>query len=368
MKLADLTKLRRRIDRVDTQILSLLNERLRLVGQIGKLKGRYSLPYYDPTREKKIFERLRRRNAGPLTDEALKRIFTELFSASRNLERPLRVAFLGPRWTFTEQASRQHFGSAPAYVPLPAISEIFSEVERGDADYGVVPIENSNEGIVTHTFDALLSSNLFIVAEESLRVRLALLSRSTRLKDIRDVFSHAHGLAQASTWLARHLPNVRPHEVGSTAAAAKLVRGKKRAGAIASELAADAYSLNVLAGGIESSTENRTRFLILGKNISPRSGTDKTSLAFVLKDRVGALNHILGHFARHRINLTRIESRPSSKYASRRARGKNAFGYVFFVDFLGHITDPNVRQALARVRSECEELRIFGSFPCNVPA
>ncbi|MBI4178023.1 prephenate dehydratase [bacterium] len=385
MKLSELTPLRKRIDRLDTHILSLLNDRLRLVRQIGQLKGRYDLPYYDPTREKKIFERLNRRNSGPLSADALRRIFGELFSASRNLERPLRVAFLGPRWTFTEQAARQHFGSAPAYAPVSAIADIFSEVERGDADYGVVPIENSTEGLVSHTFEALLRSPLYVVAEEFIRVRLALLSRAPRLKDIRDVYSHAHGLAQASSWLSRHLPGVRTHEVSSTSAAAKLVRRRKRAAAIASELAARAYELNVLAPSIESSSQNQTRFLILGKSLSPRSGTDKTSLAFVLKDKVGALNHILSHFARRRINLTRIESRPSRKFsrisrpaapsagvsdAGRNRHGRNggAFGYIFFVDFLGHMTDPGVRQALARVRTECEELRIFGSFPRSQPA
>lgn len=365
MNLPELSPLRKKIDRLDASILSLLNERLRLVEQIAALKGRFEMPNYDPTREKKIFERLRRQNSGPLTDEALRRIFSELVSASRNLVRTLRVAYLGPRWTFTEQAARHHFGSATTYVPMSTISAIFTEVEEGRVDYGVTPVENSNEGIVTHTFDAILTSNLYIVAEESLRVRLSLLSRSTRLGEIRDVYSHAHGLAQASLWLSKHLPHARKHEVTSTGAAAKLVRGRKRAAAIASELAADAYDLKVLAAGIESSRQNLTRFLIIGKNISPRSGGDKTSIAFYLKDRVGALNHVLSCFARHRINLTRIESRPA-----RMSRGpaRNPFDYVFFVDFLGHMDDPPVRKAIAEVRSQCEELRIFGSYPSNSPA
>lgn len=367
MSLSALAPLRQKIDRLDTQILSLLNERLRLVGQITRLKGRYAMPSYDPTREKKIFERLRKRNPGPLTDEALRRIFSELVSASRNLVRTLRVAYLGPRWTFTEQAARHHFGSATTYVPMSTISEIFSEVEDGRVDYGVTPVENSNEGAVTHTLDALLLSNLHIVAEESLRVRLSLLSKSSRLKDISDVYSHAHGLAQAAPWLARHLPYARKHEVVSTGAAAKLVRDRKRAAAIASDLAAGAYNLKILASGIESSRQNLTRFLVIGKNLSPKSGNDKTSLAFYLKDRVGALNRVLRCFARRRINLTRIESRPArpGHLSDRKAAGRSPFDYVFFVDFLGHVEEPSVRRAVAEVRSECEELRIFGSFPSN---
>jgi len=372
MSLSALAPLRQKIDRVDAHILSLLNERLHLVEQVTKLKGRYALPHYDPTREKKIFERLRKQNRGPLTDEALRRIFGELVSASRNLVRTIRVAYLGPRWTFTEQASRLHFGSATTYVPMSSISEIFSEVEDGRVDYGVTPVENSSEGIVTHTLDALLTSNLYIVAEESLRVRLALLSRSAHLKDIRDVYSHAHGLAQAGLWLSRHLPHARKHEVASTGAAAKLVRGKKRAAAIASELAAGAYDLKILSTGIESSRQNLTRFLVIGKNLSPKSGNDKTSIAFYLKDRVGALNHVLHCFARHHINLTRIESRPAratlgqvGQSANRKSSGRNPFDYIFFVDFLGHMDDAPIRKAIAEVRSECEELRIFGSFPCN---
>ena len=372
MSLSALAPLRRKIDRLDAAILSLLNQRLRLVGQIGGIKGRYDLPFYDPTREKKIFERLKKQNHGPLTDDALRRIFGELFSAARNLIRPLKIAYLGPRWTFTEQAASRHFGSAPEYVPMSTISEIFAEVESGRVDYGVTPVENSNEGVMTHTLDALLTSNLFIVAEESLRVRLAVLSRSARLREIRDVYSHAHGLAQAAAWLARHIPQAVTHEVASTGAAAKLVSGKKRAAAIASETAAGAYDLKVLASGIESSRQNLTRFLVLGKNISPKSGNDKTSLAFYLKDRVGVLNHVLQCFARHKINLTRIESRPAKGLrgltggsTDRKPAGRSPFDYVFFVDFLGHMDDRPVRRALALVRSQCEELRLFGSFPCN---
>lgn len=364
MTISALSPLRKKIDRLDVTILSLLNDRLRLVGQISKLKGRYALPHYDPTREKKIFERLRKRNSGPLTDEAIHRIFGELFSASRSLLRPLRVAYLGPRWTFTEQAARQRFGSSAEYVPMSGISAIFSEVDDGRADYGVTPVENSNEGIVTHTLDALLTSNLFIVAEESLRVRLALLSKSGRLSDIRDVYSHAHGLAQASVWLARHLPQARRHEVASTGAAASLARGRKRAAAIASESAGRAYDLKILESGIEFARQNLTRFLVLGKSLSPRSGNDKTSIAFYLKDRVGALNHVLRCFARRRINLTRIESRPARARTATSgiAGSRRPFDYVFFVDFMGHLEDSAIRKTLAEVRSQCEELRIFGSF------
>src|SRR3990167_4774876 len=364
MSLSALVPLRRKIDRVDMQILSLLNDRLRMVREIAKLKGRHALPFYDPTREKKIFERLRRKNHGPLTDEALRRIFSELVSASRNLARPLRIAYLGPRWTFTEQAARAHFGSSTVFVPMSTISAIFSEVEDGRVDYGVTPVENSNEGVVTHTLDALLTSNLYIVAEESLRVRLAVLSKSSRLGRIRDVYSHAHGLAQAKLWIARHLPHARPHEVASTGVAAKLASRRPRGAAIASELAAAAYNLKVLATGVESSRQNLTRFLVIGKSISPKSGKDKTSIAFYLKDRVGALNHVLRCFARHRINLTRIESRPArlgrdgAASSAGRLRSRSPFDYIFFVDFMGHLDDPAARKAIVEVRSQCEELRI----------
>jgi len=370
---AVLAPIRRKIDRLDAQILAWINERLRLVRQIGSLKGQFDLPLYDPTREKKIFDRLRRKNRGPLPDEALRRIFAELFSTSRNLARPQRIAYLGPSGTFTEQAARQHFGSAPDYMSMPTIAAVFSDVEDDRADYGVTPVENSSEGVVNHTMDALLKSNLFIVAEESLRVRLALLSKSSRLDRIREVYSHSHGLAQASQWLARHLPGVRQHEVASTAAAALVVRRHSRAAAIGSEPLASAYGLNILASGIEASRQNRTRFLVLGKSLSPRSGADRTSLAFYLKDRVGALNRVLRIFSQNRINLTRIESRPARSsgglgragIARQRSSVRSPFDYVFFIDFAGHIEDPLVRRALAKVRSECEELRIFGSYPTN---
>ncbi len=370
MSLAALSPIRKKIDRLDNHILSLLNERLRLVKQIGKLKGQFTLPFYDPSREKKIIARLRRKNSGPLTDEALRRIFGELFSAARNMVRPLRVAYLGPGGTFTEQAARQHFGSAPQFVPMSTIAEIFEEVEDGRVDYGVTPVENSAEGMVTHTLDALIRSNLYVVAEEHLRVRLALLSRTSRLGDIREIYSHTHGLALASAWISRHLPSALLHEVTSTGAAAQMARARRRTAAVASEIAAGAYGLKILATGIDSTRQNQTRFLVLGKTISPRSGADKTSIAFSLKDRVGALNRVLTCFARHRINLTRIESRPARSTRGRTATVRrpairSPFEYVFFVDFLGHVEDPPVRKAVASVRAECEELRMFGSFPRN---
>lgn len=357
-----LAPLRRKIDTLDAQILANINARLRLVAQVSAVKGRFDLPVYDPTREKKIFAELRRRNRGPLTDDAMRRIFGELFSISRNLVRPLRVAYLGPQWTFTAQAARQHFGSACTFVPAPGIQGIFSEVEDDRVDYGVTPVETSDGGVLTHTLDALLSSNLHIVAEESLHVRLALVSRSAQLRDIRDVYSHANGFSQSALWLARHLPHVRRHEVSSTSAAAQIASRRRRSAAICSELAAEAHDLNVLATRIESSRRNITRFLVLGKNISPKSGNDKTSVAFYLKDRVGALNRVLARFARGHINLTRIESRPAKI-----GPGRRPFDYVFFVDLLGHIEDAPVRKAMAEVRSECEEVRIFGSYPSNSP-
>lgn len=348
-----LKSLRKRIDEIDGQILELLNKRARTTLEIARVKEREGVEYYLPHREEEIYKRLKKKSKGPFPNKALEEVYREIISGSLSLERPLRIAYLGPPATFTHLASMQKFGSSPTYLPVKSIADVFSEVERGRVDYGVVPIENSTEGVINYTLDMFIDSDLKIVSEIVLEISHNLLSKSS-LKNIKKIYSHSQAIAQSRNWVESNLPNAKIIEVSSTARAAALTAKEKNSGAIASQLAAKLYNLKIVASRIEDTRENVTRFLIIGRTLSKRTGRDKTSIMFSIKDRPGALYDMLRPFAKEKINLTKIESRPSKK---------KAWDYYFFVDFQGHIEDGRVKKALKELEGECLFLKILGAYP-----
>jgi chorismate mutase/prephenate dehydratase len=347
--------LREQIDRLDAQMLQLLNRRARLVQQVGQLKSRSRASVYVPSRERQIFARLTELNKGPLPNEAVRAIYREIISASRALEEPLRIAFFGPEATYTHMAAREQFGSQAAFVPFATIPQVFAEVERSQADYGVVPIENSSEGSVAITLDAFVSSPLHIIAEVALEIHHCLLSQATRLEQVRRVLAHPQALAQCRRWLTTHLPGVSVEEATSNARAAELAAADGQVAAIAGRVAAEHYKLNILAASIQDQAANFTRFAVLGREHQPGlpTGQDKTSLLLSVRDEVGALHHALKPFADHAINLLRIESRP--------LKGR-PWEYLFFIDIAGHIHDEPIAEAMREVQSFCPLVKVLGSY------
>jgi chorismate mutase/prephenate dehydratase len=352
-----LEEIRNSIDGIDDQILDLLNQRARLVIAVGTLKRGEKRDFYVPSREREIYERLASKNSGPFPSEALKSVFREIISASLALESPMKVAFLGPKATFTHLASLQQFGLSAELVPQKSIPAVFEDVEKGRAQYGVVPVENSTEGMVSHTLDMFIESDLKIIAEVLLEVSHDLLSRTGRMADIKKVYSHPQALAQCRKWLDDNLPNVPLVDVASTALAAQIVSEDYNAAAIASDSAAALYELKVVKKRIEDQVNNFTRFLVIGKNIAGKSGNDKTSLMFSVKDEPGILYRMLDPFARRGINLSKIESRPLKK---------KAWEYIFFLDLSGHLSDPEVAEAIDELRNCCQFVKILGSYSKNI--
>jgi chorismate mutase/prephenate dehydratase len=346
--------LRDEIDSIDLGILDLLNKRARCVLEVGEAKKKERKEFYVPEREQAVFKRLIEKNAGPFTDQALKNVFREIMSASLSLEKPLKVAFLGPLATFTHQACMQHFGGSGEFVPKKDIADVFDDVEKGRADLGVVPIENSTEGVVSHTLDLFVRSNLKICAEVMLEISLALLNKSGKIEDIVKVCSHPNPLAQSRSWVKNNLPNALVFDVSSTAQAAQMAAEDPAIGAIASIAAAALYDLRVIEKSIEDNANNFTRFLVIGKTESAPTGSDKTSLMFAVKDSPGALYRMLKPFAEKGINLTKIESRPLKT---------KAWEYVFFVDLDGHITEEKVQKAVKELEAHCSFLKVLGSYP-----
>lgn len=346
--------LRRLIDKLDDQILASLNERAKIAMQIGKLKKDSLSGLHAPAREIEIYERLSRVNKGPFPNEALRTVFREIISASLSLEGPLKVAYLGPKATFTHLACIQQFGSSAHYAPVDSIKEVFTEVERGRVDYGVVPIENSTEGVVNHTLDRFIDSPLKIIGEVMQEVSHHLMNKSGKLEDVRRLNSHPHAIAQCRVWLQNHLPSIPVNEVYSTARAAENCVEDPSVAAIASELAAQLYGLQIIKRRIEDNINNFTRFLVISQKELSRTGCDKTSIMFTIRDRVGALHDMLKPFSDYGLNLTKIESRPSKK---------KAWEYIFFVDLEGHQLDPKVREALEKLRDQCIFLKVLGSYP-----
>ncbi|MDF7675459.1 prephenate dehydratase [Neisseriaceae bacterium ESL0693] len=341
------------IDQIDATILDLLNQRAVHARTIGELKG--SGAVYRPEREIAVLQRIRSLNQGPLSDEAVMRLFREVMSACLALERPLNIAYLGPKGTFTEQAAIKHFGHAACLQPCATIDECFRLVEARQADYVVAPVENSTEGSVGRSLDLLLKTPLNACAEVSLPIHHNLLSRQQDKGAITKVYAHAQALAQCQQWLHQHLPaNVHYISVASNAKAAAMAAEEVNSAAIASIVAAEHYQLPVLASHIEDEPNNTTRFLILGHNQPGASGRDKTSLIVSTPNKAGAVHHLLGAFARHGISMTKLESRPSHG---------GLWEYVFFIDIEGHQQDQPVQTALAEIMATTLFLKVIGSYP-----
>lgn len=354
----ELQDYRQEIDRIDDEILRLLNERSKSVIEIGKLKKHKDAEanLHTPAREAAIIERLTQQNPGPFPSEAIRPVYREIMSASLSLEGPQKVAYLGPRATFTHMACMQQFGSSAQYVPVNSIKEVFNEVERGRANFGVVPIENTTEGVVNHTLDMFIDSNLLIYGEVLQEVSHHLMSKSGLIEEVKKIYSHPHAIAQCRNWLETNLPHVPVSEVASTARAAELCIDDPSAAAIASELAAQLYGLKVIRPRIEDNLNNFTRFLILSQKPPERTGKDKTSLMLSVKDKVGALYDLLRPFASLGLNMTKIESRPSRR---------KAWEYIFFVDVEGHVDEERVKKAIEEIKGRCLFMKILGSYPAH---
>jgi len=354
MSIEKIQELRKKIDELDSRIVDLLNERARIVIEVGDIKKAEKLEFHSPGREREILDRLTSKNKGPFPQDTLRAVYREILSSSLSLERPLKVAYLGPRATFTHMAGMQQFGLAAQYVPLENIREVFSEVERGRSDYGVVPIENSTEGVVNYTLDTFIDSDLKIYAEIMLEVSQNLMSRSGRIEDIRKVYTHPQVPGQCRQWIEKNLAGIPILDAPSTARAAEMAKDDPEAAAIASEMAAILYGLQVVAKRIEDNPHNVTRFLVISKKSPGKTGRDKTSIMFSIKDKVGALHSMLTPFAEAGINLNRLDARPS---------GRKVWDYVFFLDMEGHIEEQKVADAIERLKKDCMFLKVLGSYP-----
>jgi len=349
----NLKKIRNEIDKIDKRLVGLINKRTRLALSIGEEKRKKGVEIFVPDRERKVYENVRKENRGPISGKAVEAIYREIMSSTLSLQHPLKIAYFGPPATFTHLAAIKKFGSQVTYIPVKSISGVFTEVETGRASYGVVPIENSTEGVVTHTLDMFVESNLKICSEVTLEISHNLLS-CHKLSKIKKVYFNPQALAQCRLWLETNLPRVELIEVSSTARAAERAASSKNGGAIASLLASQMYHLKVLCRHIEDIRGNVTRFLVIGPTPSRPTGHDRTSIMFSISDRVGALYSMLTPFKKHKINLTKIESRPS--------RMKH-WDYFFFIDLEGHFEDKSVKKALAELEDHCHTLKILGSYP-----
>jgi len=355
-----LEPIREQIDEIDRRIQELLSKRASLAQQVGANKHgprQTAMDFYRPDREARVLHGVAERNQGPLSDEEMIRLFREIMSACLAQQEPLKVAFLGPEGTFSQAAVLKHFGHSVRALPVPSIDEVFRDVEIGVADFGVVPVENSTEGGVTDTLDMFLFSSLKICGEEELRIRQHLLGHGTDLAGVRKVYSHQQSLSQCRAWLEQKLPHAEYVPVSSNAEAARLAREEKGSAAIAGDAAADVYGLDILMANIEDKPDNTTRFLIIGRDVYPPSGRDKTSLLLSSRHKAGALHELLIPLARHKVSMTRIESRPSR-------RGK--WDYVFFVDVEGHAQEPAIAAALQELEAAASLFRVLGSYPCAI--
>ncbi|MBK1630744.1 chorismate mutase [Thiohalocapsa halophila] len=351
-----LAPIRERIDAIDAELLRLISERADCAREVAKIKeaAGQTTHYYRPEREAEILRRIKTQNPGPLEDEEIARLFREIMSACLALERPLSVGYLGPEGTFTQAAALKHFGHSVRTQPFGTIGDIFREVEAGSCNFGVVPVENSTEGVVSHTLDMFARSPLLIAGEVMLRIHHHLLSRATEIGAVRKVYSHQQSLAQCRGWLDRHLPAAERIAVGSNAEAAKLAARSGDCAAVAGEAAAELYELRSLAQRIEDEPGNTTRFLIIGREDAPPSGRDKTSLLLSCRNEAGGLHRLLTPFAEQDISMTRIESRPSRQ---------GVWDYVFFVDVCGHRGDAEVSGALAQLKTAANLYKVLGSYP-----
>lgn len=348
-----LKNLRRQIDALDKKLVQLLSSRAAITRDIAKLKIKTGKSIYSPDREQEVLRKIAGLNKGPLPAEALASIYREIMSGSLALEKSLKIAYMGPEASFSHLAALRRFGSQVQFVACDSITEVFLEVERGSADYGVAPIENSVEGAVSHTLDMFMDSDLKICAQVILDVSHNLLAKCPMDK-IKRIYSNPQVFGQCRIWLQENLPRCECVEVSSTTRAAQIAGKEKYGACIASLLAAKVYKLKILAKDIEDSPHNITRFLVIGKTDVPQTGSDRTSIMFSIKDKIGALHEMLLPFKKYRINLTKIESRPSKK---------RAWDYYFFVDLQGHKDDAPVERAIRELEEKCKFLKILGSYP-----
>ena len=357
-----LAELRSKIDKIDQDIGELISERARCALEVANIKKRNSdqtdPTFYRPEREAQVLRRAMERNKGPLKNEEFARLFREIMSACLALERPIKVAYLGPEGTYTQEAALKHFGHSALVTPMSAIDEVFREVASEATQYGVVPVENSTGGVVTHTLDSFIGSNVKICGEVVLRIHHNLLvSDVTNVENITRIYSHAQSLAQCRKWLDAYYPRAERIAVSSNAEAAKRIKGEWNSAAIAGEMASKIYGLKIQCEKIEDQPDNSTRFLIIGDHDVDVSGDDKTSVVVSMKNEPGALHNLLEPFHRNGIDLTRIESRPSLN---------GPWNYVFFIDFTGHKSNATIKNALAEVRDRAVDLKILGSYPKGV--
>ncbi len=348
-----LDDLRKKIDELDCRLVQLLNERARVVVEIGKLKDKTAKPVYAPDREKQVFERIAQANKGPLPDKCLVAIWRELMSGSFVLERPLRIGYLGPQGSFSHTAAMLKFGQSVEYEPVADITSIFEEVSKGHCNLGLAPVENTMGGGVIETLDALIDSDVKICAEIQMAIHHSLLAKCP-LEEIEKIYSKPEVFAQCRSWLSATFEDAQTIAVASTARAAQMAAEEPKTAAVGSKIAAELYGLNVVCENIEDMVNNVTRFLIIGREDAKATGDDKTTILFSTAHKAGALSDVLDVFKQHGINLTNIESRPSRK---------REWEYYFFMDFLGHRTDKHVQAALEGARKHCLQLSILGSFP-----
>ncbi|MEN8624850.1 prephenate dehydratase [Psychrobacter proteolyticus] len=357
-----LDNIRQNIDAVDCEIQTLINNRAKLAQQVAMVKKNHTAAddnsnpiFYRPEREAQVLKAVMERNAGPIADEKMARLFREIMSVCLDLEAPQRIAFLGPVGTFTHAAALKHFGKAADTVPMTTITDVFREVEAGTAMYGVVPVENSSEGVVNHTLDGFLSSTLKIIGEVELPIHQNfLVAEHTKIDGLSRIYSHQQSLAQCRHWLDVNFPNVERVAVSSNGEAARRLKNEWHSAAIAGDVAVAEYGLHKLYSNIEDNPSNTTRFLIIGHEAIAPSGQDKTSIVVSAHDKAGALIEILKPLSYHGVSMTSIETRPERP---------NKWAYVFFIDMNGHVNDPNVSAAVNDIRPLVKDLRILGSYP-----
>jgi len=351
---ARILKLRKGIDQIDAEIVKLINDRLSLGKQIGEIKESHGTPVLDRSREERVLERLTSLNAGPLKDEVLLHLYSEIMAATRQVQQAEQIAYLGPEATFTHIAAMEHFKRSPLFLPQASVQDVFSEVEKQACDYGVVPAENSSEGAVSHTLDLFLESDLKICAEIYQLISHDLLSASGSREEIDTIYSQPQALAQCRKWLRKYMPGRTLVECGSTSQAARNAAEEAGSAAIAGGKAAQLYDLRTVASRIEDHVGNTTRFLVIGKKRPPETGNDKTSIMFVTAHSPGALYKVMAPIARANINLLKLESRPISSAK---------WNYCFFADLEGHLADEDISGILDHLRSICQHIKWLGSYP-----
>jgi len=351
-----LAQVRREIDALDAEIQELISRRAGLAREVAASKGELGAgaEYYRPEREAQVLRGVIERNHGPLSDSVMLRLFREIMSACLAQQEPMKIAYLGPEGTFTQQAVYRQFGHSVQAIAMTSIEDVFLQVQSGEADFGVVPVENSSQGMVSHTLDMFLNAEVRICAEVELRIHQHLLTHARSLAEIERVYAHVQSLAQCKHWLRANLPEVELISVSSNAEAVRRVRSLAEAAAIAGRHAAEVYGVPILFGDIEDHVDNTTRFLVIGRKLLEPSGDDKTTLLLAGHEGPGLLFHLLEPLARNGVNMNRIESRPSRQ---------GRWDYVFFIDIDGHATEPNVAAALAELETEARMVRVLGSYP-----